>query len=232
MDNTKEKWSTKAWDSVQPLLKDIYEHDFLKQLQAGTLDKSRFHFYIQQDGYYLSDYGKTLAGIGTKLPEVKHRADFMGFAQNTIGVEQALHGTYRAELGDFPTPVKSPTCELYTSYLAKVLQFEPIEVALAAVLPCFWIYKAVGDHLLAQPQVTTDNPYQAWINTYSGEDFAKSVATAIEITDFYAGQSPYQKEMMAAFQKASQLEWLFWDSAFQKEEWPHLGKNGLKSPKI
>ena len=49
----------------------------------------------------------------------------------------------------------------------------PYEVAVAALLPCFWIYWEVGKHLLtiARPH----NPYQAWIDTYADEAFARGV---------------------------------------------------------
>jgi thiaminase/transcriptional activator TenA len=45
-----------------------------------------------------------------------------------------------------------------------------VEVTMASVLPCFWIYKKVGDHIYQQ-QNKQNNPYQTWIDTYAGEEF-------------------------------------------------------------
>jgi thiaminase/transcriptional activator TenA len=48
------------------------------------------------------------------------------------------------------------------------------------------------------------------------------VAQAVRITNTHAQTVPEAEltQMEAAFIKASQLEWLFWDSAFKQEKWP------------
>ena len=114
----------------------------------------------------------------------------------------------------------SPACLLYTSYLWRQLAIAPIEVSVAAVLPCFWIYKAVGDYILAN-QTNEENPYQTWINTYGGDDFSRSVSRAIEICDELAESctESRQKEMLEAFVVCSKMEYLFWDSAHNLEQW-------------
>ena len=114
----------------------------------------------------------------------------------------------------------SPACLLYTSYLWRQLANAPIEVSVAAVLPCFWIYKAVGDYILAN-QTNEENPYQTWINTYGGDDFSRSVSRAIEICDELAESctESRQKEMLEAFVVCSKMEYLFWDSAHNLEQW-------------
>lgn len=114
----------------------------------------------------------------------------------------------------------SPVCLLYTSYLWRQLANAPIEVSVAAVLPCFWIYKAVGDYILAN-QTNEENPYQTWINTYGGDDFSRSVSRAIEICDELAESctESRQKEMLEAFVVCSKMEYLFWDSAHNLEQW-------------
>lgn len=109
---------------------------------------------------------------------------------------------------------------VFTSYLWRQLANAPIEVSVAAVLPCFWIYKAVGDYILAN-QTNEENPYQTWINTYGGDDFSRSVSRAIEICDELAESctESRQKEMLEAFVVCSKMEYLFWDSAHNLEQW-------------
>jgi thiaminase (transcriptional activator TenA) len=66
------------------------------------------------------------------------------------------------------------------------------------------------------------NPYQAWIDTYAGEEFHRAVQAVIEATDEVAqAASPALRERMHwAFTRATQLEWAFWDSAYRLERWP------------
>jgi thiaminase/transcriptional activator TenA len=67
-----------------------------------------------------------------------------------------------------------------------------------------------------------DAPYRAWIDTYAGEEFHAAVRAMIAATDDAAKEvnSPLRARMHAAFTRAAQLEWVFWDSAFRLEAWP------------
>lgn len=213
------KWSEQAWNAAKPIYDKILELPFIKELMNGKLTKEQFIFYIKQDAIYLAEYGKILTGIASRLDNANHIAAFIEFASDSINVEQALHESFMHEIKDGNSEA-SPTCLLYTSFLHKQLANAPIEVALAAVLPCFWIYKEVSDYILTH-QVEGDNPYQSWINTYGGEDFDRSVFTAISICDAVAAQctESQQQAMIGAFSISSKLEWMFWDSAYKQEKW-------------
>lgn len=213
------KWSEQAWIATKPVYDKILELPFIKELMNGRLAKEQFIFYIKQDAIYLAEYGKILTGIASRLNNPRHIAAFVNFAGDSISVEQALHESFIREVKGENSEA-SPTCLLYTSYLHKQLASAPIEVALAAVLPCFWIYKEVGDYILAN-QTKGNNPYQSWIDTYGGEDFERSVSTAISICDEVAAQCTecQQQAMTKAFVICSKLEWMFWDSAYKQEKW-------------
>ena len=213
------KWSEKAWEAIAPVYNGILSQPFIKELMNGTLDKEKFAFYIQQDALYLSDYGKDLTGLATRLKKVEHIEAFIGFAGDCLAVEKAMHEMFRAALDVKSTLKASPTCLLYTSYLYS--QFNtPTEVMAAAVLPCFWIYMEVGKYILAN-QNKDNNPFQAWIDTYVGEEFEKSVEKVIGICDELAERctEEQQNAMTEAFVTCSKLEWMFWDSAYRLEQW-------------
>lgn len=213
------KWSQKAWDAIQPIYKKTLELPFINELMNGTLDREKFVFYIQQDALYLSEYGRTLTGIASKLSKTDHVNTFIHFASDSIAVENSLHESFIKELGKIEDLQASPSCLLYTSYLLRQLNGS-IEVAVAAILPCFWIYKAVGDYIL-ENQTKESNPYQNWINTYGGEEFALGVKQAIDICDELAEKctKEQQQEMLNAFIMCAKLEYIFWDSAYKKEQW-------------
>jgi len=215
------KWSEIAWSSIEQIYNKIVELDFIKELMLGTLDKNKFEFYIQQDAIYLSDYGKVLTGIVQKLNKIEHVTSFVHFASDSIAVENALHSSFLKDIDKnniITTP--SPSCLLYTSYLVRQLATAPVEVIAAAVLPCFWIYKKVGDYIL-ENQTKDKNIYQTWIDTYGGEDFSMATKRAIEICDeLAAGCTKEQLDKMTeAFIMSSKLEYMFWDSAYRLEQW-------------
>jgi thiaminase/transcriptional activator TenA len=117
------------------------------------------------------------------------------------------------------TPL-SPACHHYVSFLLATAYGEPYDVLLGALLPCFWIYAEVGRDIHARARA--NNPYQAWIDTYAGEEFHAAVRAVIAATDEAAAlaSADMRARMHAAFARATQLEWMFWDSAYRLEQWP------------
>ena len=65
------------------------------------------------------------------------------------------------------------------------------------------------------------NPYQKWIDMYSGEEFQDVVKSAIDLTDRVAqdANSKQLQQMEEAFVTSTRLEWMFWDSAYRMENW-------------
>ena len=212
-------WYEQVRAKTEPIFQEIVKHDFVKDLMAGTLSKDVFGFYVNQDTLYLSEYTKVLSQVGVKCYEADETQFYLESATGIIEVEKALHQLFLKE--EYLNPESSPTCELYNSYMARVVNNYSVEVGLAAVLPCFSIYKEVGDYVLANQTNKDKNEYQAWIDTYAGEEFATSVAKAIEITNKYAATASKEnlKLMEEVFLKTSRLEWMFWDSAYRQEKW-------------
>ena len=213
------KWSDKAWNECASVYDKILELPFLNELLNGKLPQEKFHFYLQQDAIYLAEYGKILAGIAAKLDRQEWREDFLKFSSDTVVVEQVLHQHY-LKCNDRNIEA-TPTCALYTGHMYQRLAGASIEEALATVLPCFWVYKKVGDYIL-EKQITKENPYQPWIDTYGGDDFALAVQKAIDICDEAANDTtPALRESMTrAFKMSFKMEWMFWDSAWKLEQWP------------
>lgn len=213
-------WSKHAWKKAGNIYSEIIRMPFIRELMEGSLDPEKFKHYISQDSHYLEHFGRTLSLIAARAHRKDHVLQFIRFAEGAIVVESALHAGYLAQLGIGERPPLSPACHHYNSFLVSTAALAQVEVSMAAVLPCFWIYKEVGDHIL-QNQNKNGNRYQEWINTYGGEEFAILVKKAIEICDEVAAScTPAQQEAMTeAFVTASRMEWLFWDSAWRLEQW-------------
>jgi thiaminase (transcriptional activator TenA) len=217
-------FSTESWRRIEDLYASILALPFNRELAAGTLSRERFTFYMLQDAHYLTVFGRALAATAARVPDNDALIQLAGSAREAVVVERALHEGFFERFGVSATEVAatepSPTCSHYTHFLLSTAHNAPCEVSVAALLPCFWIYWEVGKHLL---QVAApDNPYQAWIDTYADEDFAAGVRRVIAISDDLAeATAPTVREQMSrAFVRASQLEWMFWDSAYRLERWP------------
>ena len=209
------KWSAEAWKASLPIYEEILRLPFIKELAEGTLDREIFNRYIRQDSLYIKEYSRVLAHIASRLEDVNDMEAFIGFAGDGVLVEKELHGMYVSD----EVAEMSPTCLFYTSFL-KSHAMEPVEVAAAAVLPCFCIYLAVGKYILSIAKVE-GNPYADWIRTYSDAGFEVSTEKAIAICDsFAAGVTDGVRERMTdAYVKAARMEWMFWDAAYRNDNW-------------
>lgn len=213
------RFTQTLWENIEDIYQAILALPFNQELMAGTLAQEKFEFYIVQDSFYLADFGRALSILGSRSASSQRMLDFWIFAQNAIVVERALHEGYIQQFNITTESERSPTCSFYTNFLLATASHRSYEEGVAGVLPCFWIYREVGNAIYAQ--AAPNNPYQNWIDTYAGEEFSTAVDKAIAITDEVAQQvtPEAQARMTAAFVQSSRLEWMFWDSAYRMEQW-------------
>ena len=81
------------------------------------------------------------------------------------------------------------------------------------------VYAEVGKDIVNNS--APNNPYQAWVDTYSGEEFHTAVNNVIQTIDRVAARCDADtlEKMHQAYTKAAELEWLFWDSAYHQRQW-------------
>ncbi len=218
------QFSFQAWKKIENIYQAIVKMPFVKELESGSLDRQIFQQYIIQDSIYLGEFARVLAIISAKAPQPDIQLQFASSVREAIVVERSLHENFFAEFG-IPAEAAlatepSPTCLNYTNFLIATAYQHSFAVTVAAVLPCFWIYLAVGKHIYQQA-TTQAHAYQKWIDTYIDPEFEASVNYVIQIADQAAEKASVRElELMnQVFYRASQFEWMFWDSAYQLEQW-------------
>ena len=206
------------------LLERIVAHPYNRALVAGALDAGVFAQYVVQDALYLVEYGRVLATLAAKAPDAERVLQFSRATEGAIVVERQLHGGFFAQFGidaaEAARATASPSCQAYTDFLHATVHRDGYAVGLAAVLPCFRVYYDVGRRLAAEPQVP-DNPYAAWIATYSDDAFGEAVLATEAAADaaWAAAGAPDRGRMVAAYDRSVVYEWMFWDSAWRREQW-------------
>jgi thiaminase/transcriptional activator TenA len=206
----------KMCDAAHDIINKIHNQPFNRELSQGTLPQEKFIDYLSQDALYLSDFAKALAITAARISNNAQFQEFIQFSLEAIQAERSLHAKY---IGTMPTQEQSPACFMYTNYLLRMASLASVEEALASLLPCFWVYREVGMTIARNQRA--NNPYHEWIALYSSEQFDSSVRSAIAITSELgnAASEPAKEKMISAFVRSTQLEWLFWDSAYRQEKW-------------
>ncbi|WGT51221.1 thiaminase II [Thioclava nitratireducens] len=209
--------------ATAPLRRQIHDMPFNRELAEGSLDRETFQGYIIQDAHYLEGFARALALAAAKAPDAPTVAQLAGSAAGAIAVERELHAHYMGLFGvsaeDFARIEPSAACDHYVSFLLRSAAIGDFSEAVAALLPCFWIYRDIGREIA---QVSgAENPYAAWIATYSGEAFDQSVTRMLELTDRLGAiaDAPARARMHRAFARSCWHEWRFWDSAYRGESW-------------
>jgi len=218
------KFTNQLWEGITPIYRAILTHPFVMGLMDGTLSEDRFRFYVIQDAHYLRDFAKSLAAAAASAPRDEWTEFLSEHARDTLVVERALHDGFFREWNLTPeqvyaTPV-APTNLAYTSYMLRMARGASFEEAVAALLPCDWIYVQVGREL---EKKGSPNPlYQRWIDTYASEEVWAIVQKLVGIVDAAVeGLSEFRQEVLRHhFTVASRYEWMFWDMAWRMEAWP------------
>ena len=217
-------FSRTLWQAIEPIYATILAHPFLRGLTDGSLPQEAFRFYAVQDALYLRDFARALSLAAARAPREEWIIMFNDHAAGALRVERTLHESFFKEFGLSPQAVAAtplaPTNLAYTSYLLAVAHGGPFHEAVAALLPCYWIYWEVGKTL--ERAGSPDPLYARWIGTYASEEFGAVVRAVLECTDTLAAdlREEARTVMRRHFVTTSRYEWMFWDMGWRREAWP------------
>jgi thiaminase (transcriptional activator TenA) len=221
---TEDSFTGELWSGIAGTYRAILAHPFLAGLADGTLAPASFAFYVVQDALYLRDYARALAAVASRATDAGGAELFARHAAGVVSVERRLHESLLADLGLDPAAVDAaepaPTTLAYTSYLLAATTGGSYAEGVAAVLPCYWIYREVGREL--QHRGSPDPRYQRWIDTYGGAEFDADVREVLAVAD-RLGPGLGAAERARAhdrFRVTSRYEWMFWDMGYRQEAWP------------
>lgn len=203
---------------------DGYNHPFVQEIGAGTLDKETFKFYLLQDYLYLIQYAKVFALATVKADDEDMMIRLSELQASILTTEMDLHREYMAGFGITPQEVAQVKPSLYNrTYTANMLavgQTGDLAEILATVFPCGWTYCDYAQRLKKQyADKLEDNFYKTWIEMYASHDFEKSFGWFYDVIDeAVARKSEKQRERVAEiFVSSVEFEYLFWDMSYKKE---------------
>jgi len=212
------------WRSIEPIFAAILRHPFLKGLTDGSLPRPAFQFYAVQDALYLREFARALSLAAARAPRDEWIIMFNEHAAGALRVERALHESFFKEFGlgaeEVDATPRAPTNLAYTSYLLAVAHRGPFHEAVAALLPCYWIYWETGKAL--ERSGSPDPLYARWIGTYASAEYGSVVEAALACADAIARElGPAALDAMKRhFIATSRYEWMFWDMGYRREAWP------------
>ncbi len=204
------KFSEHAWKSIEDVFSEIINHPFIRELASGNLPPEVFKEYLKQDMLYLQSYGKAIAMLGSRATNHKDTAYWLKNAYEGLAAEKEMHDIYLKKWNIQETPEANTACEIYSNFILAIAAYMPYEIAVAGIMPCFWVYEQIGLTIVNKSNV--DNPYIEWIQTYSSKQYSDSVQEGIILMDELAEKSSDEtkSEMLKYFRKGTIYELLFY----------------------
>jgi thiaminase/transcriptional activator TenA len=218
--------SARLYAAAEAIWAAQLNHPFVKALGEGSLPRANFEYYIRQDARFLEDLTRIFAygAIKSHRPEIMEQ---MGkLLLNTIRVERELHQGFAREFGltiqEMETTPRAPTNYAYTRHLLSIGATGSLAQIITSALPCAWIYAEVGRHFTRLDPLVEDHPYKNWISAYSSPDFEEVGAwmrTTLNEQTVNTTEDEFRL-LEDIFITSSRYEYMFWEMAWRKEEWP------------
>ncbi|WP_404978521.1 thiaminase II [Bifidobacterium aquikefiricola] len=201
-----------------------YKQPFIRDLEAGTLTRARFTFYMLQDYLYLSDYAKVHALIMAKAEDdsiIERMVEIQAaIAKERSSVHEVYVKQYGITMDEILHARQSAFSRAYTSNILAIAFSRPVLDILVAVLPCAWVYADYGRRLyLEAGDGLRSNPYQTWVNTYASDDFWQGSVWLLNTIDrLSANLSETEKDKLVdIFVTGVEHEYMFWSSAYDMQ---------------
>lgn len=200
---------------------DYTRHEFILQLESGTLPLPAFRHYLIQDYLFLIQFSRAYALAAYK----GHTVDDLTAAHRGLAAalaETELHVRLCAGWGisreDLNAAVEHPATIAYTRYVLDAgLRGDLLDIHVA-LSPCAIGYAEIGAQLAPSLQNNPDHPYAEWISEYASEPFQQVAREAAAHIDelgerFLGGAEANPRRwnlLMQTFATATRMESAFW----------------------
>jgi thiaminase/transcriptional activator TenA len=194
-------------------------HQFVLGLGDGSLRRDAFRNFLVQDYLFLIQYARAYTLLAYKLDEPDDMRAALATAAVLMDTEMPLHVSYCAGWGITEAQMRTapPALELfaYTRYVLELGMAGDALDLMVALAPCIAGYAEIGARLA--PELRPDNPYKAWIDTYTGAAYNGAVAASLKMLDRLGasrGAEPRLPRLQAIFTQATELEAAFWETGW------------------
>ncbi len=178
-----ERFSDEAWAATRGLRAAIDALPFIAELSDGTLSRPRFQTYITQDALYLGQFGRALAIAGAKAPDTGGLEGFLKWALGAVVVETEVRRTYLGQFGVAPAAAAKAEAQPRLPRPIRAVSLPPpiANRGRSRSRPsCRASGSSIGTSAArSRRQAAVGNRYQAWIDTYAGDEFGDAVQAMI-----------------------------------------------------
>ena len=209
---------------VGPLWEKVVAHPFVTEMADGTLDRSRFDIYFDQDYLFLKDWAILLSLATAKAPDFDAARELVSFLHLGLGGEEGLFQEAFRERGISRQGAKDfkylPTTQNYSGYLRTQAYEGSFTEVVATLLAVEWPYLDWAVRAEQAGQKPENHYYQTWIDIHTSPGMSGFVSWLKSVVDESAPIQEQREKLQGIFQNVLRYEYQFFDMAYRGESWP------------
>lgn len=193
------------------------QHDFVRQLGAGTLPADAFRHYLKQDYLFLVHFARAWGLAVYKSRNMAELRQGLNSLKAIVDIELDLHIAYCKEWGisedELATLPEARPTMAYTRYVLDAGHRGDLLDLHVALAPCIIGYAEIAQWLVKQPFTKLENnPYAPWIAMYVSDGFTSAIEAERDwlnqnLTDVSTARF---NDLARTFRDATRLEADFW----------------------
>ncbi|MGQ7847233.1 thiaminase II [Granulosicoccus sp. 3-233] len=202
----------------EPHWQHYIQHEFVRQLAAGTLPAECFEHYLKQDYLFLIQFARAFGLAAYKSRSLAELKQAQSSLHGIIDIELDLHIGYCQQFGiskqALEETVESTPNMAYTRYVLERGMAGDLLDLNVALAPCIIGYAEVANWLQTQSFLVTEgNPYSDWVQMYASEEYQQVANTHRQACDAISMEQlgePRVQALCRTFDAATRLEVDFW----------------------
>ncbi len=209
---------------VGHLWEKVVTHPFVTEMADGSLDRSRFDIYFDQDYLFLKDWAILLSLATAKAPDFDAARELVSFLHLGLGGEEGLFQEAFRERGISREAAKDlqylPTTQNYSGYLRTQAYEGSFTEVIATLLAVEWPYLDWAERADEAGQKPGDRYYQIWIDIHTSPGMSGFVSWLRGVVDESAPTLDQRDKLQEIFRNVLRYEYQFFDMAYLGESWP------------
>ncbi|MGB6009201.1 thiaminase II [Castellaniella sp.] len=194
------------------------QHEFVRQLGAGTLPAEAFRHYLKQDYLFLIHFARAWGLAVYKSRDIGELRQGCESLKAIVDLEMQLHVDYCGQWGIGETELtqlpEATQTMAYTRYVLDAgLRGDLLDLHVA-LAPCLIGYADIALWLSDQPFTVRgpENPYASWLNMYASDEFQAAANRERRWLDSRLAEQSARRldDLARLFHDATRLEIDFW----------------------
>jgi len=202
----------------------LLEHRFVDELYSGRLPLEKFKFYAIQDYNYLVGLIKALSIAGSRgdyetMRLALSHASFL--ATTEMENYRRLLERLGLDIGFVVRYEPAPTNVAYVNFMISTCYTGTVLECLVSLLPCYWSYRDIALHNRGKLDGNRVEIYRDWASVYLSDDYGGAVEEFKRGIDrLWENTGGDYDKLLYIFKTAVRYEYMFWEMAYNLEEWP------------